>query len=195
MDLSPFGRDELIVIRHAPADHQGRLCGRLDVPALLPDRAELAPLITALAPVTAWSSPAQRCRETAAALFPGRDVAEDMRLWEQDFGLTEGLPFADLPDLGPLPLPDLATHAPDQGESFLQMSARVWPALHALAAQVRSSGTIAVTAHAGTARAAIGLALDVPHAGLAFEIDPLSVTRLRCLDSGFSLIGTNQRIA
>ncbi|TVP71371.1 MAG: histidine phosphatase family protein [Rhodobacteraceae bacterium] len=180
---------ELILVRHAPALTGGRLCGRVDVPADLQDTAALARTAQALHHVRhVVTSPAQRCRQTAAALFPALDPPADPRLWEQDFGVEDGLPYADLPDLGPLPLDVLAARQPDGGESFAQMVARVGPALQALALR---GGSVAVIAHAGTARAGLALATGCVPAALAFEIAPLSLTRLRAYDGGFSVICTN----
>jgi len=187
----PFDAREMILIRHAPAQSDGRLCGRVDVPARLDDPDGLARLSSLLAEVAhVVTSPALRCRQTAEALFPGRAMAKDPRLWEQDFGIEDGMALADLPDLGPLPLADLAARAPEGGESFAQMVARVRPALEALAA---GPGPIAVVAHAGTVRAALATALGVVPPALAFEVDTLSLTRLRCLDGVFSIISVNGR--
>lgn len=180
--MPEFGADELILIRHAPADHGGRLVGRTDVPALVPEGAALAPLRAALVGRRALCSPALRCQQTAAAL--GLDVALAPALWEQDFGAQDGMRFADLPDLGALSLADLADHLAPGGESFAAMAARVIPVLQAAASGV-------IVAHAGTVRAALGWALGDVAKGLAFEIAPLSVTRLRCHPSGVSIIATN----
>ncbi|MCU9849412.1 histidine phosphatase family protein [Defluviimonas sp. WL0024] len=181
---------ELILIRHAPALSQGKLCGRTDVPADCGDVERIEATRAALGtPDRIVVSPALRCRQTAAALWP--DLAEpelDAALWEQDFGDWEGRPYAELPDLGPLPPAELADHRPPRGESFADLCARVAPALRRAA----SGGRVAVVAHAGTARAALALALGNPAQGLAFEIAPLSVTRLRLLEGGgWSVIGVN----
>ena len=91
-----------------------------------------------------------------------------------------GRPYADLPDLGPLPPVDLAHHRPPMGESFADLAARVWPALNVIA----DGGNATIVAHAGTIRAALSLALDSLVSGLAFEIAPLSVTRIARLTDG-----------
>jgi alpha-ribazole phosphatase len=127
-------------------------------------------------------------------LFPGRGYAQDDRLWEQDFGEDDGRAFDDLPDLGPLSLDALAQHASHGGESFLDMVGRVEPTLREIAKHLRAVGPTLVVAHAGTARAGLGLALEHPALGLKFEVAPLSLTRLRCLDDGFSIIATNQSL-
>lgn len=182
---------DLVLIRHAPAEAGGRLAGRTDVPCRLPDAAVIAALRDLIGPVDRLlSSPARRCRDTAAALFPGQDPALDARLWEQDFGGWEGSDPAELPDLGPLDRTALAAHQPPGGESFLDVAARVQPALHAAA----TGGRVAVVCHAGPIRAALGWALGDASAGLGFEIAPFSATLIRVLPGGWS-IGHVNRIA
>ncbi|MEM1431084.1 MAG: histidine phosphatase family protein [Pseudomonadota bacterium] len=183
------GAAELVMIRHAPAAHGGRLCGRTDVEAEIP--ADLSAWRAALPQGALITSPARRCVATAAALFPGQQAGADPRLWEQDFGVEDGRPFADLPDLGPLPRDALAARRPERGESFLDMVHRVTPALRELAGAARAQGPVAVVAHAGTVRAALGLALDDWPAALAFEVAPLSLTRLRCVENGMSIVSAN----
>lgn len=185
---------EIILIRHAPAQTDGRLCGRTDVPAWLEDEAALARLRGHLAGIPhVVTSPALRCRQTAESLFPGIDILQDARLWEQDFGVEEGMALSDLPDLGPLTRDALALRKAEGGESFVDMVARVTPALQAYGAQVVTGGPIAVVAHAGTVRAGLALALGTAPPALAFEVAPLSVTRLRYLDGDWSIICVNVR--
>lgn len=180
-ERSPAQATELLLIRHAPAANGGRLAGRRDVPADLPGPAPLAALRTALGEVRLVASPALRCRQTAAALFPRQLPALDARLWEQDFGAWEGVPLPDLPDIGAMTRDELAHHRPPRGESFADQCARVFPALHELAAQ---QGRIAIVAHAGVVRAALALALDDLPAALAFDVAPLSLTRILALPNG-----------
>ena len=166
---------ELLLVRHAPALHGGTLAGRRDVPADTAETPALAALrarLAALPPRLMVVSPARRCLWTAC-LLPMEDHAmrTDHRLIEQDFGTWEGVPFADLPDLGPLSPQALADHRPPGGESFAQMAARVRPALESL------EGRVAIVAHAGTVRAALALAVG-PAAALAFAVAPLSLTVL-----------------
>ena len=186
----------LILIRHAPSDAGGRLAGQSDPAARFPEGEALA---RARASVAEWvtearlvASPARRCLETAAALFPGRPAAIDPRLWEQDFGDWEGLLPHELPDLGDLGRAELATHRPPGGESFLDMSARTTPALE----ELKKGGTVVVVTHAGAIRAALGLALGDATAGLSFEIAPLSATMFLALTHGvWSIRFTNRALA
>lgn len=186
----PVG-SRLVMIRHAPSLHGGRMAGRRDVGADLSDSAALAAIRARLGDgLEVVSSPALRCRETARALWPDTALRQDARLWEQDFGDWEGLAFADLPDLGPKDRAALAAHLPPGGESFAQVCARVQPALSELA---QSGGAVAVVAHAGVIRAALALALDTVAGALAFEIAPLSVTDLRWLPGhGWSIACVNR---
>ncbi len=186
----------LLLIRHAPSDTEGRLYGRVDVSA----RIDGEPGVPALRALLSGferrvSSPARRCRETAAAIWPDGPADEDARLWEQDFGAWDGKPFSEIPDLGPLQPEQLAAHRPPGGESFNDVVRRAVPALREIA-EANREAPVAVIAHAGTIRAALALALGANGPALAFEIAPLSVTRLRLLPSGdFSIGCTNWRPA
>jgi alpha-ribazole phosphatase len=167
---------ELLLIRHAPALHEGRLAGRRDVPADTRDAQVLTALRRAAGAVDqVIASPALRCRQTAAALWHDMPAHLDERLWEQDFGTWEGLPFDEVPDTGTLPLADLAAHAPPGGESFAAMCARVIPALEEIG---DLEGRTAIVAHAGTVRAGLAMALGVTAPALGFMVHPLSITRL-----------------
>ncbi|MEE4120320.1 MAG: histidine phosphatase family protein [Paracoccaceae bacterium] len=193
--MSPIDPRDLVLVRHAPAETGGRLCGRRDVSARLDDADALARLAGALAPCArVVASPARSYHQTAEALSPGRVADADPRLWEQDFGEHEGLEPAALPDLGPLDLVALARHAPPGGESFADMVARAAPALTDLAESAGGSGPVAVVAHAGTVRAGLALALGCVPAALAFEVAPLSLTRLRLAGGGWSVGLVNGRV-
>jgi alpha-ribazole phosphatase len=172
---------ELTLIRHAPALTGGRLCGRTDVEADVTD-AESLSMARSLAgtPNRLITSPARRCRQTALALWPDRQGLTDAALWEQDFGAWEGRFYTDLPDLGVLPPDQLADHRPPDGESFADMATRVGIALRAALAD----GDATIVAHAGTVRAALSMALGHRVAGLAFEVAPLSVTKIALLSGG-----------
>ncbi|WP_417604551.1 histidine phosphatase family protein [Primorskyibacter flagellatus] len=182
----------LILIRHAPIAEQGRLFGRTDAPACL-DAADIPGLRRCLGGVAqVISSPARRCRQTAAAIWDdGRDIPADARLWEQSFGDHEGLAYAELPDLGPLGGADLAAYTPPKGESFNAVCARAWPALQELAERAHAiDGPIALVVHAGIVRAAIAQVIEVPSAALSFEVAPLSLSRFRVGPAGLVAISS-----
>ena len=168
---------ELLLIRHAPQINGGRLAGRRDVPADCSDAAAFAGMRAALGvPPALVVSPALRCQQTAGTLWPELTGQTDPRFWEQDFGDWEGLPFGDLPDIGALSTAELAAHRPPQGESFADLHARIAPALQDVGGR---GGQVAIVAHAGIVRVALALATGSVPGGLAFQIAPLSLTRVQ----------------
>lgn len=180
---------ELLLIRHAPALTEGRMAGRRDVAADCSDAAAFAALRGRVGATThRVISPALRCRQTAAALW-AEPVTVEARLWEQDFGDWEGMAFADLPDLGDLGVEALAAHRPPGGESFLDLVERVAPVAASLAGL---GGRVAVVAHAGVIRAVLGLALGSAARGLAFQVAPLSLTRVVAAGGGWSIAEVNR---
>ena len=189
--MPPKAPQDLLLIRHAPALNEGRLAGRRDVPADLGDADALAAVRRAVGAADRLVvSPALRCRQSAAALWSEIEPIIDERLWEQDFGAWEGLPFAEMPDTGPLTTAQLADHTPPGGESFAMMCARVIPALEEIASL---PGRSVVVAHAGTVRAGLAMALGVVAPALGFVVDPLSVTRLMPCGGPWAILGVNGR--
>jgi len=186
-----FSSQDLILIRHAAAATGGRLCGRTDVGLADGSDAAFAAL-SAVLPSNAQVrvSPARRCRETLSNVLPAVEAVQDGRLWEQDFGDWEGVLASEIPDAGDMDRAALAEFSAPGGESFAALFARVRPALIEAAEQAAVAGPVVIVAHAGTVRAALSLALGEVSAGLAFEVDPLSVTRLRCLPGGGFSIGS-----
>ncbi|MDJ0639049.1 MAG: histidine phosphatase family protein [Paracoccaceae bacterium] len=178
---------ELILIRHGPTKRPGHLNGRTDVAlAEVPDPVRVAfdRLIV---------SPAKRAVATADGLFSGAELIEDARLWEQNFGIWDGVAFADLPDIGDLGLEVLAKLTSEGGESFEEMVARVRPALEEAADMARDlGGRVAVVAHAGTVRAGLAMAMGALPPALAFQIGHLRATRLVCLKDGFAIRSVNE---
>ena len=160
--------------------------GRSDWPATLPEaRPRGLDLIEGAQ--LRQSSPALRCRQTA--LWLGGTWQESPLLWEQDFGEWEGKSYEDLPDFGPQSRADLAKSCPPKGESFLDLCARFETALE----QMPPSGRIVILAHAGIIRAALGLALGHAESGLAFNVEPLSLTRLVQTSGGWAINGVGMR--
>ncbi len=57
-------------------------------------------------------------------------------------------------------------------------------------------GPATLVVHSGTIRAALCVALDLtPQAALRFVIDPLSLTRIDRLATGWRVVSVNQRIS
>ncbi|MGB0439304.1 MAG: histidine phosphatase family protein [Paracoccaceae bacterium] len=212
---------ELILVRHAPADHGGCLVGRTDVPvADLSAAAGVGAMIHGLlagrcVQAVRWvHSPALRCRQTAQALAPDAPWQSDARLWEQDFGAEDGMRFDQLPDLGLMSTQALAARVPParagggsggcsggrQAESFDAMAGRVAGALHDYSrtssqppSQIsgQTLGPTVIVAHAGTVRAGIGHALGQPALGLRFDVRPLSLTRVLAHPAGWAVMSVN----
>lgn len=171
---------KIILLRHAPSVAAGRLCGRTDVAADCTDVAAFATLSARLSETQhVVASPARRCRETVAAIWPDSPpVTTEPRLWEQDFGDWDGLALKDLPDLGDLSGAALAAHRPPGGESFTDVCLRTREALTGLIA-AHEGEILCLCTHAGPIRAALALALDLsPGAALRFDIANLSTTAL-----------------
>lgn len=178
---------EFWLIRHAPiAD--GRLAGRRDVEVQVDQRAAWALAAMLGTPDRLICSPARRCLQTAAALWPMLSAQVDPRLWEQDFGQWEGCAIADMPDLGPLDPEALSVARPHGGESFADLVARTVPALLSLC----GGGCVAVVAHAGTVRAALAQATGHIPGALAFQVAPLSLTRILATSAGWSVACVNR---
>lgn len=184
-------QSQLWLIRHAPVDGPRGIIHDIDAPADVSDRAALSRLRLLLPnPHVAISSPARRARETAAAL--GLVARPDPAFSEQDFGRWTGRAHEDIRRDSEATYDTFwrapASNRPQDGESFIDQIARVRDGIAALPA-----GDVIVIAHAGTVRAALAIALDLPpDNALRFVIDPLSLTRLDCLGDAWRVIAVNR---
>ncbi|HUC61889.1 MAG TPA: histidine phosphatase family protein [Alphaproteobacteria bacterium] len=174
-------------IRHAPVTSDGgRVYGQSDVPCDCSDRAAFATLARRLPERAVWvTSQLKRTRMTAAAIRDaGLDLPEPIvepAFAEQNFGVLQGRVrqevFKDNPDWRGFWLAPART-APTGGESFVDVIARVRPAIARLN-EAHGGRDIVAVAHGGTIRAALALALALePETALAFVADNLSLTRL-----------------
>lgn len=180
------------LIRHAPIDGPRGVIHGPDAPADVSDAAAFAALRARL-PKNAFAvcSPARRTWETAAAL--GLDPIEQPDFREQDFGAWTGRRHNDLvAELGDAYKDFWKSPASNRlpgGESFADQISRVRAGLAAL-----PPGDVVVVAHSGTIRAVLAIALDLaPDGALRFVIDPLSLTRIDRLASGWRVVAVNQR--
>lgn len=168
-------------VRHAPPaqkDVRGGFCGWSDPTADLSDDRGLATLRSALPEeATILSSDLIRATQTADAIARRNStrLEPDQRLREQNFGEWEGKGY-DAPEMTEFWRNPALTAAPG-GESFADVCDRVARAVHEI--QERGEVELVCVAHAGTIRAALALALGLPPSpALAFEIAPLSLTRI-----------------
>jgi alpha-ribazole phosphatase len=172
------------LIRHAPAiNPDGLIYGQSEIEVDCSNRAALDTLASLLPsnPVR-MVTPLARTRTTAEALWGVRDCVSEPALVEQSFGDWQGLSHNALAALGDKRVSAFwrapATAIPPGGESFADVVARVMPALERRSAEFRGRDIVAVC-HGGAIRAALAVALGLSLAqALAFQIDPLSLTRL-----------------
>jgi alpha-ribazole phosphatase len=182
----------LWLIRHAPVDGPRGVIHGPDAPADTSDAPAFAALKASLPPTAlAVCSPARRTFETAVAL--GLDPVKQALFREQDFGAWTGRRHDDLAaelggayrDFWKSP----AGNAAPGGESFVDQISRTVAGLAAL-----PSGDAVLVVHSGTIRAALAIALDLSaDAALRFVIDPLSLTRIDRLASGWRVAAVNRR--
>ena len=172
-------------IRHAPVvNPDGVICGQLDLDADFSNDVRIETLTQLLPRDAVWlTTTLRRAKGTAARLSalapPDGRVSEDDTLREQSFGDWEGGRWDDLPaEIGDAYWGDPVGNRPPGGESFADVATRVAGTVNRLIADHRGRDIVAV-AHAGSIRAALGLALGGdPRAALTFRIDPLSLTRI-----------------
>lgn len=168
-------------VRHGPLDPPDTIAGQSDA-ALAPwPRARAAALARRLPGGARWlASPLSRTRDSATHLNPAATPDLEPGLLEQHFGDWQGRRHADLDGDAHLTRfwTDPAGIAPPGGESFADLCRRV--AATVAAWNLRAGdGDIVAVAHAGTIRAALAQALALsPAAALAFEVAPLSLTRI-----------------
>jgi len=188
-------------LRHAPVpDPEGRISGRLDLPCDTSDAEWFSILANRLPRNAALvESGLIRCGQTIGALeaagLPLPPAQIEPGLVEQDFGRWQGRAWGALASIQD---PDLAnfwqnpaTTTPPGGESFSSMIERVRPVIERLSSELAGRDILAV-AHAGTIRAALAIALDIPpESALSFVIEPLSLTRIDSVDTGWRVVGVN----
>lgn len=188
------GETFLWLIRHAIVDGVAGTIHAADAPADLGDRAQLEALRQRLPQDgTSYASPSRRTVETARALELDPVLVREFS--EQNFGDWTGHRHDELAAAGGEAYArfwnDPARARPPGGESFEDQVARVRQGLQRIGA-----GSATLVVHSGTIRAALCIALDLtPQAALRFVIDPLSLTRIDRLATGWRVVCVNQRVA
>ena len=182
----------LWLIRHAPVDGPRGVIHAPDAPADLSDATAFASLQARLpSQLFAVCSPARRTRETAERL--GLAAAQDAAFREQDFGAWTGRRHNDLvAELGEAYCEFWkrpSANRPPGGESFVDQIVRARAGLARLPAD-----DVVLVVHSGTIRAVLAIALELaPDSALRFVIDPLSLTRIDRLESGWRVGAVNTR--
>ncbi|GGI22302.1 histidine phosphatase family protein [Bradyrhizobium guangdongense] len=188
------GETFLWLIRHAPVDGAAGTIHAADAPADLGDHSQLEALRRCLPrDAASYASPARRTVETARAL--GLEPELVPAFGEQDFGDWTGHRHDELAATGGAAYAqfwsDPARGRPPDGESFEDQVARVRQGFAEIGA-----GPATLVVHSGTIRAALCIALDLtPQAALRFVVDPLSLTRIDRLATGWRVVSVNQQVS
>ena len=172
-------------IRHAPViNPEGKLYGQLDINVDLSDSEKFEALAGVLPDKAEWvTTSLTRAKKTADLLSEivmlDAPAIEIDNFLEQSFGDWEGSSWDDItPSASKAFWKDPANNRIPNGESFADVVKRVSPAVEGLNNQYTGKDIIAVT-HTGSIRAAIAHALGGDaRAGLAFQLAPLSLTRI-----------------
>ncbi|MEK9281947.1 MULTISPECIES: histidine phosphatase family protein [unclassified Bradyrhizobium] len=186
------GETFLWLIRHAAVDGIAGTIHAAEAPADLGDRTRINALRRCLPrEAVSYASPSRRTVDTARALGLSPRLAQEFG--EQDFGDWTGQRHDDLAAAGGDTYAqfwnDPARAKPPGGESFEEQIARVRQGLSTV-----KTGPVILVVHSGTIRAALCIALDLaPRAALRFVIDPLSLTRIDRLATGWRVVSVNQR--
>lgn len=182
-------------VRHAPVRcDDGKIYGQRDLPCDCSDSHVFEALARILPVGAQWiTSNLQRTKQTAAAIraagHPDANAADPIAMpefAEQNLGDWQGLDRAQFfRDRKPSPssywFNDPKEKAPN-GESFLDLVNRTRAGVDKAMKSWRGRDLI-VCAHGGTIRAAIGVALDLPLAGmLSFMTENCALTRLDLLE-------------
>jgi broad specificity phosphatase PhoE len=185
----------LYLVRHAPTSATRAAAFPLDEPLDERGRAAAARWV-APACESVVSSPALRCRETAA-LAGLADVHLDDALAECDFGSWAGRSLGDVHAADPRAATAWMTDphaAPHGGESLCELVARVGVWLDLQAAD--APGRVVALTHAGVVKAALVHALAVPaRAFWQFDVAPLSVTELHVCEGRWTVASVNAAAA
>ncbi|MGI8537789.1 MAG: histidine phosphatase family protein [Mycobacteriales bacterium] len=164
----------LVLLRHGRTadNHGGRIQGQLDTPLDEVGRAQAeaaAQVLAALPPAVLLSSDLSRARDTAAALATaaGLPAVLDRRLRELHLGTWEGLSSPEARERHP------EEHAAWRrgldvrrggGETHREAGDRAVACLAEHLPVVPPGGTLVAVTHGGTAKAAVGVLLELPSA-------------------------------
>jgi alpha-ribazole phosphatase len=152
----------LLLVRHArvAANPAGRFIGSTDLPLDAQGQSQcrtLAARVASLAPRRCYSSPMQRCTQTARVLAGDLTVDLDHDLREIDFGRWENCSFAEVRAADPELVERWATFAPDfafpGGEGLADFLCRIRATADRLVEE--PAETVLAVTHGGVIRAMI----------------------------------------
>lgn len=200
MSLQAHEATRILLIRHGETDwnRAQRIQGQIDIAlndtgVMQAQRLALALQNESFAAI--YASDLGRAQATAQAVVQASGVAlrTDARLRERHYGVFEGLTYTEIAEQWPILAqawrerdPDFA---PPGGESLVDLSERVLPALDALAGQHPGQQIVCVT-HGGVIdvlyRAATGQDLRTHR---TWELGNTAINRLLWTRQGLSLVG------
>jgi alpha-ribazole phosphatase len=185
----------LILLRHGQtaANAQARLQGHIDLPldevGIEQARKCGEYLRATFGDLTVISSPLVRAQQTAAALSDA--VAIDKRFIELDYGDWDGVPLADVDQSQWTQWRNDPTFRPPNGESLVELDARVQPALIELMDQARTN-TVVVVSHVSPIKSGVAWAMGVgPDTSWRMQLERASICRIAIGPRGPSLHSFN----
>ena len=184
---------ELLLIRHGdvPGIHPPRFRGRQDLQLTDLGRVQACALgqwlKQQLTLRAIYSSPLQRCRDTAQAIAQPQGCAVHVQaeLNDTDYGRWTGLLHEqvahDFPEAYAAWKQDPGINPPPDGETLRQVELRALAALHAVTSQ-HSEGTVALVTHDAVVRVMILHMLQAPLTHYArLRQDPTAINRVEVL--------------
>lgn len=185
----------LILVRHGQTriNAGGLLQGRIDLPLDEIGRGQAEAIgraVRARFPdAVVVSSPLQRARQTAESIVPSPVL--DERFLELDYGDFDGKAMSDVPDETWALWRRDPHFRPPNGETLVELDARVRPALEELAERARTSDVVIVS-HVSPIKSAVTWALGIgPEATWRCSLDRASITTIAVSPRGPALVGFN----
>ena len=143
------------------------------------------------------TSDLSRCRDTAHRIANacGLKIKLTPEFREIHLGRWEGILFEEMrkshPEAYAARGRDIAGYRPPGGESFIDLSDRVWPKFEAIART--TNGPLLIVTHAGVIRVLLCRLLEIPLANLfRIEIDPGGLCVVCRRPGGYFVRGLNQ---
>lgn len=185
----------LILLRHGQtaANAASLLQGRMDLPldkvGVEQARRSGEFIRATYGDVTVISSPLLRARETAAAISD--DVIIDDRFIELDYGDWDGVALSDVDQTMWKNWRQDPKFRPPNGETLLELDARVQPALHEMSERAHGT-TIVIVSHVSPIKSAVAWAMGVgPETSWRMHLERASMCRIAVGPRGPSLHSFN----